>query len=244
MSYERIQKVLARAGVASRRKIEKLISAGSISVNGNILKNQGVLVDPNVDYIKVQGTRIAVHPNDLSERVYFLLNKPRGVISTSSDDVGRKTVLNLIFGAGISHVYPVGRLDYDAEGALLLTNDGDLAYHLTHPKYHIFKVYEVKVKGVPSEDCLDKLRKGIYLQDGATRSSKIEIIGYTKVNTWLKIILTQGKNNQIKNMFWRIHHPVQRIFRTHFAGISIKSLLPGQFRMLTKKEITMLKNMR
>ena len=241
MPQERLHKALARAGVASRRQVEKIIDEGRVRVNKTPVKTQGVLVDPDKDEIYVDGKRVHTASEELSERVYFLLNKPAGVVSTARDTAGRKTVIDLVLGSAEGRIYPVGRLDYDAEGALIMTNDGELTNQLIHPKYHVPKVYEVKVKGTPTEEQLDKLRRGIYLEDGPTGPSEIEVIRKAKVNTWLKVILTQGKNNQIKNMFWRIEHPVQKLIRTYFAGISIEGLAPGEFRLLTKKELAALK---
>lgn len=241
MSQERLHKALARAGVASRRQVEKMIEEGRVRVNNNRVETQGMLIDPDKDETYVDGKRVHTASNELTERVYFLLYKPAGVVSTSKDTAGRKTVLDLVLGALEGRIYPVGRLDYDAEGALLMTNDGELTNQLIHPKYHVPKIYEVKIKGTPTNEQLDKLRRGIYLPDGPTGPSEIELIRQAKVNTWLKVILTQGKNNQIKNMFWRIEHPVQKLVRTHFAGISIKGLRPGEFRPLTKKELSSLR---
>src|SRR3989338_3725493 len=224
MAQERLHKALARAGVASRRQVEKIIEEGRVRVNQARVEQQGMVIDPHKDEVYVDGKRVYTASDELTERVYFFLYKPAGVLLTSTDTAGRKTVLDLVLGAAEGRIYPVGRLDYDAEGALLMTNDGELTNQLIHPKYHVPKVYEVKVKGMPTEEQLDKLRRGIYLEDGPTGPSEIEFIKKAKVNTWLKVILTQGKNNQIKNMFWRIEHPVQKLIRTHFAGISIDGL--------------------
>ena len=241
MSSERLHKALARAGVASRRQVEKIIEEGRVRVNKTRVEQQGMLIDPDKDEVYVDGKRVYTASDELTERVYFLLYKPAGVLSTSKDTAGRKTVLDLVLGAGEGRIYPVGRLDYDAEGALLMTNDGELTNQLIHPKYHVKKIYEVKVKGTPSEEGLAKLRRGIYLEDGPTGPCEIEFIRKAKVNTWLRVILIQGKNRQIKRMFWRIENPVQKIVRTHFAGISIEGLAPGEFRPLSKRELVALK---
>lgn len=241
MAQERLHKALARAGVASRRQVEKMIEQGLIRVNNKRIQEQGVIVDTETDQVFVEGKRINIAMDELSERVYFLLNKPAGVLSSTRDTGDRKTVVDLIKGIGGTRIYPVGRLDYDAEGALLLTNDGELTNQLIHPKFHIEKVYEVKVKGTPTEEQINKLCRGIYLEDGPTGPCEIEFLKKAKVNTWVKVVLTQGKNRQIKRMFWRIEHPVQKIIRTHFAGISLGNLSPGEFRPLTKHELTALK---
>jgi pseudouridine synthase len=238
---ERLHKALARAGVASRRHVEKMITEGHIRVNGKPVDQLGTQIDPDKDEVFVDGKRVQLSSDEIYERVYFLLNKPPKVLTTSKDERGRKTVLDLVLGAAEGRIYPVGRLDYDAEGALLLTNDGELTNQLIHPRHKVPKTYMVKVKGVPAEDKLDKLRRGIYLEDGPTGPCEIEVVSKAKVNTWVRVVLTQGKNRQIKRMFWRIEHPVQRLVRSHFGGISTKGLEPGQYRALTKRELTYLR---
>ncbi len=241
MVQERIHKCLARAGVASRRSVERMIREGRVRLNNKTLNELGTIIDSEKDVVFVDGKQIAIEDDLAEERVYFLLNKPAGVISTAKDDRDRSTVTHLIRGAGASRIYPVGRLDYDAEGALILTNDGELTNMLLHPKKKIPKVYMVKVKGTPTEANLDLLRRGIYLEDGPTGPSKITVIKKAKVNTWVEVILTEGKNRQIKRMFWRIQNPVQKLIRTQFAGIGVEGLKPGQFRSLTKRELTYLR---
>lgn len=237
---ERLHKVLARAGVASRRHVEKMMADGLIRVNGKMASEPGTMIDPDQDRISVDGKSVQVSSEEIYERVYFLLNKPERVLTTSKDERGRKTVLDLVLGASEGRIYPVGRLDYDAEGALLLTNDGELTNKLIHPRHKVRKTYMVKVKGVPAEEKLEKLRRGIYLEDGPTGPCEIEVVSKAKVNTWVRVVLTQGKNRQIKRMFWRIEHPVQRLVRTHFGGISTQGLEPGQYRALTKRELSSL----
>lgn len=241
MVQERIHKCLAKSGVASRRSVEKMIREGRVRLNNKLLTELGTIVDTEKDSVHVDGKRVQISEDTTSERVYFLLNKPSGVLSSVKDDGDRLTVTKLIKGIGESRIYPVGRLDYDAEGALLLTNDGDLTHQLLHPKKAIPKVYMVKVKGQPREENLDKLRRGIYLEDGPTGPCQMKIVKKAKINTWVEVILTQGKNRQIKRMFWRIENPVCKLVRTHFAGLSIEGLRPGEFRSLTKKELTYLR---
>ncbi|MES2504972.1 MAG: pseudouridine synthase [Myxococcota bacterium] len=241
MAQERLHKALARAGVASRRQVEKMIDQGLVRVNNKRVLEQGMVVDTEIDQVFVEGKRINIATDELSERVYFLLYKPTGVLSSTKDTGDRKTVVDLVKGISGTRIYPVGRLDYDAEGALLLTNDGELTNQLIHPKFHIPKVYEVKVKGTPTEESVNKLRRGIYLEDGPTGPCEIEFLRKAKINTWVKVVLTQGKNRQIKRMFWRIEHPVAKIVRTHFAGISVMDLKPGEFRPLTKRELLSLR---
>jgi len=239
---ERIQKVLANAGVASRRHIEEMIKLGQIKINGKIAE-LGAHVDPDTDVVIVDKKRITLSSEELQEKVYFLLNKPAGVMSTTKDERSRMTVMDLVVGATDGRIYPVGRLDYDAEGALLLTNDGELTNKLIHPKKKIPKVYMVKVKGTPTEESLNKLRRGIYLEDGPTGPCEIEVIRKAKINTWVQVVLTQGKNRQLKRMFWRFQNPVMRIVRTHFAGISLEGLDEGKYRSLTKRELAALNKM-
>ena len=242
MVQERIHKCLARAGVASRRAVERMIREGRVRLNNKPLVELGTLVDSEKDIIHINGKRVSISEDLISERVYFLLNKPANVLSTVKDDGDRTTVTKLIKGIGDARIYPVGRLDYDAEGVLLLTNDGELTHQLLHPKKKIPKVYMVKVKGEPAEANLDKLRRGIYLEDGPTGPTKITVIKKARVNTWVEVTLTQGKNRQIKRMFWRIEHPVMKIVRTSFAGLSVQGLRPGEFRQLTKRELTFLRD--
>lgn len=242
MSKERLQKALAHAGIASRRKVEQMIDLGMISVNGICIRKQGVVIDTEIDNVSYNGRHVSIAADELSERVYLLINKPAGVLSTTKDNTDRKTVIDLIRCLNGARVYPIGRLDYNAEGVLLLTNDGALTNKLIHPKYHVKKIYEVKIKGIPTEDQLNKLRRGIYLEDGPTGPCEIEFIKKVKANTWVRVVLTKGKNRQIKRMFWRIEHPVQRIIRTHFANIALGDLRPGEFRNLSQKEIKSLKD--
>jgi 23S rRNA pseudouridine2605 synthase len=191
----------------------------------------------------VDGKPIRLITPDLEEKVYFLLNKPPNVLTTTKDDRGRPTVMDLVLGATDGRIFPVGRLDFDAEGALLLTNDGDLAHMLTHPRYHVPKTYEVKVKGRPEEASLDKLRRGIYLEDGATKPADVEVLGTAKVNTWVSITISEGRNRLVKRMFWRIKHPVMKLVRTQFAGIGTQGLRHGEYRPLSKKELAGLRQM-
>ncbi len=240
MAQERLHKALAMAGVSSRRLAEQMIVEGRVRLNGTRVTEMGLKVDTESDQVLVDGKKVRFRPAD-QELVYFLLNKPLSVLTTAKDDRGRKTVMDLVKGASGARIFPVGRLDYDAEGALLLTNDGDLANKLIHPRHHVPKTYMVKVKAVPAEDKLDKLRRGIYLEDGPTGPCQIEVVQKARVNTWVQVILKQGKNRQLKRMFWRIKHPVMKIVRTHFAGITTEGLAPGQYRSLTKRELASLR---
>lgn len=239
MEKGRIQKILAQAGIASRREIERMIAEGRVRVNHKAVKEMGREIDPAVDKVSVDGRIVSL--SGKTKNVYILLNKPAGYVSTTNDEKDRPTVLDLVLGFTEERVYPVGRLDFDSEGALLLTNDGELTNRLLNPKHHVTKIYNVKVKGVPTEEELDKLRRGIYLEDGPTGPCKIEVISKAKVNTWVQVILTQGKNRQIKRMFWRIEHPVMKIERIQFAGIAVNRLPLGECRHLTRPELEALK---
>ena len=242
MSEERLQKVLARAGVASRRAAEIMIAEGRVRVNQRVVVELGTKVDPTRDEVRVDGRNVRVTGPENQERVYFLLNKPAGFLTTTKDDRGRKTVMDLVVGATEGRIYPVGRLDFDAEGALLLTNDGELANLLTHPRYHVPKTYLAKVKGVPREDELDKLRRGIYLEDGATKPAHVEVVQKARVNTWVEITVTEGRNRLIKRMFWRIQHPVLKLVRTRFGALDTERLRLGEYRALSRKEMLELRS--
>lgn len=238
---ERIQKALARANVASRRRIEEMILEGRIRLNGKKLLELGATVDASCDIVHVNGQLVNIMPANEQEKIYLLLHKPPKVVTTLSDNLNRKTVLDLLPEYRDTRIYPVGRLDYDAQGALLLTNDGDLTQKLLHPKFKCKKTYLVKVKGVPKIEDIEKLRRGIYLEDGPTGKSEIEFHRATKFNSWVRITLTSGKYRQIKRMFFRIENPVMRILRTDFAGIALGDLGVGNHRTLNKKEIAQLK---
>lgn len=241
---ERIQKALARANVASRRKVEEMILEGRVRLNGKKVTELGTTIDLNRDVVHVNGQQISLIEEALQEKLYVLLNKPPQVVTTLSDNFARKTVMHLLPGYKTTRIFPVGRLDYDAQGALLLTNDGELMQKLLHPKFKCKKTYLVKVKGVPREEDIEKLRRGVYLEDGPTGKSEIEFHRSTKSNSWFKVTLTSGRYRQLKRMFFRIENPVMRIIRTDFAGISLGELMVGQHRELNKKEILSLQNYR
>ncbi len=199
----------------------------------------GTKADPEKDRITVDG-RLLSHAQEKSEKVYILLNKPKGYISTVSDPQGRPTVIDLVKKIK-TRMFPVGRLDYDAEGALLFTNDGELANKLIHPKYHIPKKYLVKVSDAPDEKDMAKLRKGIYLEDGRTLPAEAKFIKSTKTNSWIELTVYEGKNRLVKRMCFAIGHSVLKLQRTEFAGIKLGSLKQGDFRTLTMDEVERLK---
>lgn len=240
MALERIQKVMARANVASRRRAEEMILEGRVRLNGKRVDQLGVLVDAERDVIHVNGHHVSIMSEFNQEKVYILLHKPPQVVTTLKDNFDRKTVLDLLPEYKDMRIFPVGRLDYDAQGALLLTNDGELTQKLLHPKFKCQKTYLVKVKGVPSQADIDKLCRGIYLEDGPTGKSEIEFHRATKFNSWVRVTLTSGKYRQIKRMFFRIENPVMRILRTDFAGIALGSLALGKHRQLNKSEVMLL----
>ncbi|HWR38056.1 MAG TPA: pseudouridine synthase [Patescibacteria group bacterium] len=235
---ERLQKVIAQAGLASRREAENLITAGRVSVNGKIVTELGVKVHPVNAKIRVDGKLIIAE-----KLVYLLLFKPKGVLTTLQDSRGRKTVADLVRDVS-ARVYPVGRLDYNTEGLLLLTNDGELTNQLTHPSHHVDKTYLAKVQGMPTEDRLDKLRVGIQLEDGLTAPALIMIKerDQEKNLTTLEIVIHEGKNRQIRRMCEAIGHEVKNLKRTRLAFLTLEGLHRGQYRHLTPAEVRELKN--
>jgi 23S rRNA pseudouridine2605 synthase len=233
---ERLQKVLAAAGVASRRAAEVLIVEGRVRVNGKIVTELGTSADPRRDRIEVDGKRVvreSVH--------YFLLHKPRAMVSTMKDPEGRASIGELVARIGV-RVVPVGRLDFHTSGALLLTNDGELTDALLHPRREVPKVYAAKVRGRIDVPELDALRNGVVLDDGVkTKPADIFVLREDGKSTWLQITLYEGKNRQIHRMGDAIGHPVLRLARLSFAGIDTDGLKPGQFRPLTERELERLK---
>jgi 23S rRNA pseudouridine2605 synthase len=237
MTAERLQKVLAGAGVASRRKAEEIVAAGRVRVNGAVVTEMGVKVDPRRDRIEVDGRAIA------AERpVTVLLNKPRGVVSTVRDPEGRPTVAELVRGVG-ARLFPVGRLDWATSGALLMTNDGDLAYALTHPKFGVEKTYHVKLVGAIAEEVLDAWRKGVKLDDGAvTRPAQAVFrVEANEGGTWIQITIKEGRNRQIRRMADATGVSVSKLKRVSFAGITIEGVPLGTYRELSEKELARLK---
>lgn len=230
---ERLQKVLAQAGVASRRKCEEYIEAGRVQVNDKTVTTLGVKVDPAVDAIKVDG-----RPINRQHMRYLLFNKPKGVITSTSDPEGRNVVSDYIKDVK-ERVYPVGRLDYDSEGLLLLTNDGELANLLTHPRHHVPKTYHATVKGVPHGELLDKLRQGIQLEDGMTAPADVEYVDIDpeKNETIVSITIHEGRNRQVRRMFEAISYPVVRLKRIQFGTLQLSGLQRGKHRSLTREEV-------
>lgn len=232
---ERLQKVLSKAGIASRREAEKLIASGHVRVNGNVVTTLGTKVNSR-DSITVDGKKIAAE-----EKVYVLFYKPKGIVTTLSDPEGRRTVFDYVNNIS-QRIVPVGRLDYNTEGLLLLTNDGDLINKLTHPRHHVDKTYQVVVLGIAPEEKLDLLRAGIQLSDGITAPAKVNLSEYDYVKnvTKLEIIIHEGKNRQIRRMCEAIGHPVRALKRTQMAFLNLQGLRRGQYRMLTDDEVAAL----
>lgn len=221
----RIHKYLAHAGVASLRRCEEMIQAGTVSVNGKPAVI-GQAIDPAVDQIRVNGSLI----KPPATTVTYLLNKPRSVVSTVTDPEGRRTVVSLI--PTQVRLYPVGRLDYDSEGLMLLTNDGQLANHLTHPRYEIDKTYRVLVKGVVTDKEVGYLEKGVTIEGVKTAPAKVVIVEKQSHNTWLDITIHEGRNRQIRKMCQAIHHPVIRLIRTRLGSYSLGDLKAGSYLQL------------
>jgi pseudouridine synthase len=228
----RLQKVLAGAGVASRRAAERLILEGRVEVNGRTVREMGVRVDPETDAIRVDGRRLTIRP---AVPAYFMLHKPRGVITTLSDPEGRPTVKDLLPRVR-ARLFPVGRLDYDSEGLLLLTDDGALARDLMHPRTGVPKTYLAKVRGRPSADVLERLEAGIVLDGRKTLPARARIVRDAP-NAWVEVRIVEGRNRQVRRMLEAVGHPVQRLRRTAYGGLLLGSLPAGECRRLTAAEV-------
>jgi 23S rRNA pseudouridine2605 synthase len=235
----RLQKILSAAGVASRRASEQLILEGRVTVNGDTVRELGTKANPAKDAIKVDGRRIKT---DITHR-YIVLYKPKGYVTTRKDPEGRRTVMDLI-GEG-AYIYPVGRLDYDSEGLLLMMTDGDLAAGLMHPRHEVEKVYEVIVLGTPDPRALEKLRKGVFIEGGRTSPAAVQV-GTTvkghKPTTKLTITIHEGRNRQIRNMCSAVGLPVRELRRIRMGPIGLGRLKPGQWRDLAADEVRRLKS--
>src|SRR3982074_1606038 len=235
MPAERLQKIIAAAGIASRRKAEQLISSGHVLVNGQVITELGSKADPETDHIRVNGKLL----QGAQRHLYLLLNKPKGYVTTMSDPQKRPTVMDLIRGVK-GRVYPVGRLDYASEGVLLLTNDGDLAHQLMKAASHVAKTYVVKVAGTPNEDAISKLRAGISIatDDGKrVRTGPAAVrVGKVAANPWYEISLVEGRNRQIRRMFEAVGHHVEKIKRVRYGPLTL-DIPPRKLRALTQKEV-------
>jgi 23S rRNA pseudouridine2605 synthase len=231
----RLQKVLAQAGIASRRACEVLISEGRVEVNSEVVLEQGRRVDPERDVIRVDGARI---PPPRRHR-YLALNKPRGVIATMDDPEGRRTIADLLATRQLRNerLFHVGRLDTDSEGLLIMTNDGDLAQRLAHPSYEVSKTYIAEVAGVVSEQTLKRLRRGITLEDGPVRPTSVKIVSSAGDKTLLKITLQEGRNRIVRRTMEAVGHPVRRLSRIGIGPVRLGNLKAGEYRELTREEL-------
>jgi 23S rRNA pseudouridine2605 synthase len=234
----RLQKILSQAGMASRRAAEKLIAEGRVTVNGRTIHEMGVKADPASDDIRVDGRRIRA----AERHRYILLNKPKGYVTTRSDPQRRRTVIDLLSDVR-EYVYPVGRLDYDSEGLLLLTNDGDLAARLTHPRHGVERTYEARVAGTPDEEALERLRKGIPLDGHRTLPATVVLVPPRRRDEDAVLLLTirEGRNRQVRRMCEAVGHPVQALKRTRVGPIADRRLKPGDWRELKMDEVAALK---
>lgn len=239
----RLQKLMSMAGAASRRAAEGLILAGRVAVNGQVIRTLGAKADPDRDSIAVDGRRLRF---DARPR-YIVLNKPRGYVTTRTDPQGRRTVMDLLHDVR-EYVYPVGRLDYDSEGLLLLTSDGDLAARLTHPRHGVERVYEAIVAGVPDADALERLRRGVVIDGRPTAPAGVRATGTVhrgrQATTRLTLTLREGRNRQVRKMCAAVGHPVRQLTRVRIGPIRLANLPPGRWRDLTSREIDDLKSMR
>lgn len=234
MAEERLQKIIAAAGIASRRKAEEMIVAGEVAVNGKVVKELGVKADPERDHIKVRGRLINAKLKH-QEKIYILLNKPLGVLTSRSDPKNRPLVVDLV-GPYRDKVHPVGRLDFNTEGLLLLTNDGDFTNLITGAK-QAPKVYEVKVKGKPSEYQIAMLERGVTIDGKRTAPAVIRLIEESETNAWYKVTLHEGRNQQIRKMFDHIGHSVIKLRRVAIGFLKNERLKPGEFRFLSEAEV-------
>ncbi len=215
-----------------------MIAEGLVTVNGKVVRELGTKVDPTRDHVKVNGRHLrAVQPY-----VYLMLNKPKGVVSTLEDPEGRPTVKDLLRGVSV-RVFPVGRLDFDSEGLMLLTNHGDLAQALLHPRYHVPKTYLIKVKGVLTREEMDRLGRGVTLEDGPTGPATVRPVRKAEQNSWLEITIHEGRKHQVKRMLEAIGHPVLKLTRVRFGPLSLGDLEPGEFRYLTDREANVIRDL-
>lgn len=227
---ERLQKILARAGFASRRGAEGLMQEGRVTVNGTVIREPGTKADPTRDDIRVDGVRVKA----AGDPVYILLNKPRGVVTTRRDPSGRPTVMDLV--PGVSGLFPVGRLDLTTEGLILLTNDGAFAERVSHPRYEVPRVYHAKVRGVPDARTLERLRHGVRVKDEVLAADGVRLVEVDR-NAWVEITLHEGKQHEVKRLLEAVGHPVSKLRRVAFGPVTLRGLQPGEFRALDPGEV-------
>jgi len=227
---ERLQKILARAGFASRRGAEQLMLEGRVTVNGEPAREPGTKADLERDDVRVDGVRVKAP----AAAVYLVLNKPRGVVTTRKDPEGRPTVMDLV--PRVSGLFPVGRLDVTTEGLILLTNDGAFAERVSHPRYEVPRVYHAKVRRVPDPQTLDRLRRGVRVEGDLMVVDRVRVIEADN-NAWVEVALHEGKQHEVKRLLEAVGHPVSKLSRVSFGPVTVKGLEPGQFRSLTPNEV-------
>jgi 23S rRNA pseudouridine2605 synthase len=234
---ERLQKILAHAGIASRRKAEQLISEGRVELNGKAVRELGTKADASKDLIRVDGKLIA----EPEEKVWFVLYKPAGCVTTLSDPEGRPTIAQYLKDVP-ERVYPVGRLDYDVEGALLVTNDGELAHQLMHPRFGVRRTYLAKVAGVPAREQIARLLSGVRLEDGRAKALDAALQSRTPRNSWVRVVVAEGRPHLVKRLMEAVGAPVLKLHRADYGGIGVEGLRPGDYRELTRAELQALRN--
>ncbi|BCA56869.1 Ribosomal large subunit pseudouridine synthase B [Nitrospira sp. KM1] len=234
----RLQKLIAGTGIASRRKAEELIAAGRVAVNGKVITELGTKVEPGRDHVKVDGKHLSA-PQPF---VYLLLNKPKHVMSTLDDPGGRPTVKDYLRGVSV-RVFPVGRLDFDSEGLMLLTNNGDLSQTLLHPRYHVAKTYLIKVKGILTDEEIARLEQGVRLEDGMTGPALVKKVRKAEQNSWLEITIREGRKHQVKRMLESVGHRVTKLTRVKMGPLILGNLEPGEFRFLSDREANALREL-
>ena len=236
----RVSKLIAERGVASRREAERLVREGLVTVNGQVIEHPGHPVDPDTDHVKVRGRLLPARPS----RIWLSMHKPAGVITSTRDPEGRETVTDLLYGTRFAgKVEAVGRLDFGTEGLLLLTNDGDLAQRLTHPRYHVPKTYLVKITGILDRKKLLLLRRGVPLEDGRTAPAVVRIVEARERNTWLRVVVREGRNRLVRRMFEFVGHRVLKLKRIALGGIELGDLPPREVRVLDGQEVLRLRAM-
>ncbi|MBU1628093.1 rRNA pseudouridine synthase [bacterium] len=234
----RLLKAIAYAGISSRRGAEELIGLGLVKVNGEVITDPAKNVDIETDWISVEGKRL----NPPQSFIYILMNKPTNCVSTTQDEEGRETVLDLLKSRHKKgKLYPIGRLDYKSGGVIILTNDGDLTNKLIHPKYKVPKTYQLKVQGLFREKMVKRAQKGIKLQDGFLKFERIRIVKSTGNNTWLEVVITEGRNRILRRAFEILRFPILKLERTALGGLTAKDLKPGEYRFLDGSEVKKLR---